>query len=877
MTDLDMTAGKACGVQTSEKNVSPKENRKQLTQTVCLEVEGLDLNDNVVSEKEEYISNDDSSPGEGMHISTSVSAVDAVCKLKPHVDEIKPRVVINDDEDTTVDQTESDNKVSNSSSQLAVIKVEECSLSDMNENQSAHTPEQFDSQQKFNRPISTSRPSPDEPVIIDLDDYSRNNIKCLRAENNEDPRIPDKCLHKSVNEPFPSDPRRMTDSPKLDFLSDKTAFFMIEQDESSHSDINHYLQVQPSIFYDSDNEKFDGLSEQRGFHSPNSQAMLKELNSTDVIEPCNNWEISSIFSNLKEYQYPFLDDGNILQVAQNISPTVKLNLKHDEPEGSGVDSGVFGMSICETSCGFPVENINIPVENNADTSYFLDEKELKLSCIDSAIGSESCTDSALMNETEGDKIDSHSVFQLASNFEYGMGNLTHSTISSQGIHHQAVDPEEQSPNLAFFPCKTVATPDDVALFDPNNKSGYYYSQYPNYDSYYHQNTSNCPAHTSGTQWGAAELANDSLLPVSSKVNSWFAPPSGNLTNDSVMPELVQYLPANAQDDEETDDADEFDNIPVTFPKTFEEDVPQYFASPGSVASTSCFSTDSSLLQEYSPSSVSQPPSASSTPGVTETKSDPNTDFFGSWHVPQTVLPHLDISKTLCPPMAVPNCSLSREQIDPSLLHFGLNQNTKRPFPSMADAMRSARSSRSGTKKGVDSDKPYARSNGRQRKNQIQSAKISTSTPKSKGKKKASAKTKSDSLEQATNDEEDRLEGDELVANRARHNEPLRQHAVCIMLQWFYRNVDNPYPSKADKEAMAREGGITENQVKSWFANKRNRTNNTKPKVQKRAMEEKLMEVCKDLKRNHHNPMADNTHIIQQLSGIIQHYQTAKQE
>ena len=32
------------------------------------------------------------------------------------------------------------------------------------------------------------------------------------------------------------------------------------------------------------------------------------------------------------------------------------------------------------------------------------------------------------------------------------------------------------------------------------------------------------------------------------------------------------------------------------------------------------------------------------------------------------------------------------------------------------------------------------------------------------------------------------------------------------------------------------------QVKSWFANKRNRTNNTKPKVQKKALQERLLNV-----------------------------------
>ncbi|CAL1526769.1 unnamed protein product [Lymnaea stagnalis] len=77
--------------------------------------------------------------------------------------------------------------------------------------------------------------------------------------------------------------------------------------------------------------------------------------------------------------------------------------------------------------------------------------------------------------------------------------------------------------------------------------------------------------------------------------------------------------------------------------------------------------------------------------------------------------------------------------------------------------------------------------------------------------------------------------------------------------------------------MALEGGITENQVKSWFANKRNRSNNTKPKLQKRVMEQKLRELFQDLKHSHRNPSADNTHIIQQLSGIIKRCRSKEQE
>lgn len=106
--------------------------------------------------------------------------------------------------------------------------------------------------------------------------------------------------------------------------------------------------------------------------------------------------------------------------------------------------------------------------------------------------------------------------------------------------------------------------------------------------------------------------------------------------------------------------------------------------------------------------------------------------------------------------------------------------------------------------------------------------------------------------------------------RARHNEPLNQKAVSIMFEWYCQNEENPYPSKEEKERMAQEGGITTMQVKSWFANKRNRSHNTRPKVQKRAMEEKLMQICNHLSREKTSCMqqGDNSFIIKELSQII---------
>ena len=104
--------------------------------------------------------------------------------------------------------------------------------------------------------------------------------------------------------------------------------------------------------------------------------------------------------------------------------------------------------------------------------------------------------------------------------------------------------------------------------------------------------------------------------------------------------------------------------------------------------------------------------------------------------------------------------------------------------------------------------------------------------------------------------------------RQRHNQPLNLKAVNIMTCWYEDHLDNPYPSKAEKEMMAKEGGLTLTQVKSWFANKRNRSNNTKPKVQKRQMSERLLNICHQLARSAKAPSMNNADIIQQLSTII---------
>lgn len=52
-------------------------------------------------------------------------------------------------------------------------------------------------------------------------------------------------------------------------------------------------------------------------------------------------------------------------------------------------------------------------------------------------------------------------------------------------------------------------------------------------------------------------------------------------------------------------------------------------------------------------------------------------------------------------------------------------------------------------------------------------------------------------------------------------------AIQIMEDWYQKNVDHPYPDTITVELIAIQGGISAEQVKKWFGNKRNRSNNTR--------------------------------------------------
>lgn len=85
-----------------------------------------------------------------------------------------------------------------------------------------------------------------------------------------------------------------------------------------------------------------------------------------------------------------------------------------------------------------------------------------------------------------------------------------------------------------------------------------------------------------------------------------------------------------------------------------------------------------------------------------------------------------------------------------------------------------------------------------------------------------------------------------VSSSKGKNRQLNTRAVEIMTSWYEQHIDSPYPTDEEKQALADLGGLTVSQVKAWFANKRNRTHNTKPKKQKKQVEKKLLSICTEL-------------------------------
>lgn len=77
------------------------------------------------------------------------------------------------------------------------------------------------------------------------------------------------------------------------------------------------------------------------------------------------------------------------------------------------------------------------------------------------------------------------------------------------------------------------------------------------------------------------------------------------------------------------------------------------------------------------------------------------------------------------------------------------------------------------------------------------------------------------------------------------NTILNPVALQIMSNWYDRNSEHPYPSYDTAEVMAKAGGISVEQVKKWFANRRLRKGDTKHITQIAKRRKRSRTVSKD--------------------------------
>ena len=73
----------------------------------------------------------------------------------------------------------------------------------------------------------------------------------------------------------------------------------------------------------------------------------------------------------------------------------------------------------------------------------------------------------------------------------------------------------------------------------------------------------------------------------------------------------------------------------------------------------------------------------------------------------------------------------------------------------------------------------------------------------------------------------RARGVDIKPRKAKAKRLLNPKAVEAMNQWYFEHINYPYPSDDEKQQLADDNGISVPQVTCWFANKRNRSNNTR--------------------------------------------------
>ena len=92
----------------------------------------------------------------------------------------------------------------------------------------------------------------------------------------------------------------------------------------------------------------------------------------------------------------------------------------------------------------------------------------------------------------------------------------------------------------------------------------------------------------------------------------------------------------------------------------------------------------------------------------------------------------------------------------------------------------------------------------------------------------SLKLVEDNVTKATNSETAARVTDPKVVNK-RPGKPgtITSDAVCVMTSWYDQHTDHPYPTRAELSVMADTCGISAEQVRKWFYNRRQRLGNVK--------------------------------------------------
>ncbi|GFO46032.1 spiralian-tale-e homeobox protein [Plakobranchus ocellatus] len=298
---------------------------------------------------------------------------------------------------------------------------------------------------------------------------------------------------------------------------------------------------------------------------------------------------------------------------------------------------------------------------------------------------------------------------------------------------------------------------------------------------------------------------------------------------------VQAGAVAVKDEEETDDADETEIMPDMVSLSYDclrerqDPTCSYFIDPNQRG-----------IAQLAPVTLTPPPSASTTPNLAPSNrgmSEEALPLLNAWasfssnfnSTCSSFDNRATMSSASQSDLSLPFNHSVDDHLDTNFGTYDPQLGPKRHFPSMADPIATGYSYPSSfeyserVSRGNDQTK---RRRGRSRKVQIQSDKISTSTSKSvkgtRNKREAEADCDGDGAPKRegaarpkapSRSTKGTSTGNERSERGPRHNEPLNQRAVGIMMRWYEEHIDDPYPSKAQKAAIACEGEISVNQVR----------------------------------------------------------------